>query len=120
MGGVVLCFACFFRLGELLPAETLREALLQCIQWGNITVDSTSSPSMLRVHLRVSKCDQMGKGLDIYVEKLASKRCPVIAVIAYITTRGSFEGPFFMLKEEKPLIKMTAIVAIGLDQTVFL
>ena len=37
----------------------------------------------------------------MYVGKLASKSCPVIAMMACITTYGTFEGPLFTPKEQK-------------------
>ena len=120
-----LCFAGFFRLGELLPASADTAAVSRCIQWGDITVDNASAPSTICVHLRVSKCDQLGKGVDVFVGKLPSRRCPVVATVAYMSVRGSSTGPFF-IKADKPLTKpvfiaelRAAITAIGLDQASF-
>ena len=75
-----LCFAGFFRAGELLPVTNSAEAFSRCIAWGDVYVDNPAAPSTLKVHLRVSKCDQLGKGVDVFVGSLPSKRCPVIAV----------------------------------------
>ena len=57
-----LCFAGFFRAGELLPSSAASAPMSHCIRWGDVSVDKPSSPSVVKVHLHVSKCDQFGKG----------------------------------------------------------
>ena len=121
-----LCFAGFFRLGELLPTADSRTALGSCLQWGDVAVDSELAPSMLRVHLRVSKCDQFGRGANIYVGKADGPRCPVVAVVAYMAARGPTAGPFFCNQQGRPMLKTyfiaelrKALTAAGLDQTAF-
>ena len=125
-GVSTLCFAGFFRLGELLPTSASKEALAGCIQWGDVTVDNIQTPSMVRIHLRRSKCDQFGKGVDIFIGKASSPRCPVVAVIVYMFTRGSRSGPFFLDHQGNLLLKprfiaelRTALTAVGLDQASF-
>lgn len=121
-----LCFAGFFRLGELLPTSESQRALATCIQWGDVTVDNAQTPSTVRTHLRRSKCDQFGKGADIYVGKTSGPRCPVVAVAAYMIARGSSPGPFFLDQNKRPLAKprfiaelKKALSAAGLDQASF-
>ena len=91
-----LCFAGFFLLGKLLPASEMHVAVKTYIQWGDVTVDNAHTPSMVRSHLQTSKCDQFGKGVDVFVGKTSNPRCPVIAVVAYMAARGSSSGPFFL------------------------
>ena len=31
-----------------------------CLSWGDVAVDSRSAPTMVKVHLKRSKCDQFG------------------------------------------------------------
>lgn len=122
-----LCFAGFFRLGELLPAsDTLPSGLPTGVQWGDVTVDDACSPTMLKTHLRVSKCDQFGKGVDVYVGRTDSPRCPVIAVVAYMAARGRNPGSFFLTHQGRPLTKPRFVAEVrsgltkaGLDQTTF-
>ena len=121
-----LCFAGFFRLGELLPASETQAALRTCIQWGDVTVDNAHSPLMVRTHLRMSKCDQFGKGVDIFVGKTNNLHCPVVAVVAYMAARGSSPGTFFLDHERRPLSKQRfirelreALMAMGVDQSSF-
>ena len=115
----------FFRAGELLPTSA-SSATSRCITWGDVTVDNPGHPEVIKVHLKVSKCDQFGKGVDVYVGRLQSKRCPVAAVAAYMVQRGDQPGPFFMTRSKTPLLKSTfvakvrsALDALGFDQSVF-
>ena len=116
----------FFRLGELLPVAQTQPSCTTCVQWGDVAVDDSLTPSMLRVHLRVSKCDQFGKGVNVYVGKTDSPQCPVVAVVAYMATRGTSAGPFFLDHAGKPIVKpgfvtelRKALAAVGLDQSSF-
>ena len=121
-----LCFAGFFHAGELLPSSAASAPMSHCIRWGDVLVNKPSSPSVVKVHLRVSKCDQFGKGVDVFVGSLPNRRCPVTAVVAYMVTRGDGVGPFFITRSKSPLTKSkfvsevrSALDVIGLDQTVF-
>ena len=100
-----LCFAGFFRLGELLPSSKAQADQQSCLLWGDIAVDNARAPRMLRVHLRVSKCDQFGKGVNVFMGKTGNQRCPVTAAVAYMARRGQTAGPFFLLQEKNPLLK---------------
>ena len=88
-----LCFAGFFRLGELLPSSIQQAGTGAGLQWGDVTVDDAQTPSMVRTHLRRSKCDQFGKGVNVYVGKVDGPRYPVVAVVAYMTSRGTNQAP---------------------------
>ena len=121
-----LCFAGFFRLGELLPSSKAQAKERGRLRWGDITVDNARAPQMLRVHLRVSKCDQFGKGVNIFVGKTDNQRCPVTATVAYMAMRGETAGSFFLLQEKNPLLKQrfiaelrSALEAIGMDPLLY-
>ena len=102
-----LCFAGFFRLGELLSAApTVTKGGLS---WGDVSVDNRENSSIVRVHLHFSKCDQFGKGVDVYVGHSASILCPVVAMSAYLTIRDPRPGPFFLTHENIPLSKGTLV-----------
>ena len=121
-----LCFAGFFRLGELLPSSKAQADQQGRLLWGDIAVDNARAPRMLRVHLRVSKCDQFGKGVNVFMGKTGNQRCPVTAAVAYMVRRGQTAGPFFLLQEKNPLLKQTfvaelrsALTAIGMDPLLY-
>ena len=50
-----------FHVGKLLPALTVFSITSWRIAWGNVSVDDSCHPTALKVHWRVSKCDQLGK-----------------------------------------------------------
>ena len=118
-----LCFFGFFRLGELLSSDASSPHL----SWGDVTFDHASEPSIMKVHLRMSKCDQYGKGADVFVGKTGNALCPVAACLAYLTVRGTTEpGAFFLKADRRPLLKPVfvselrkALGALGLHQAAY-
>ena len=80
-----LCFAGFFRSGELLSTPTTQH----CLSWGDVSLDNQSCPTVICVRLRFSKCDQFGEGVNVFVGRCAeSVLCPVAAVVAYMIKKG--------------------------------
>ena len=101
----VLCFFGFFRAGEIcLPTLTAFKQEKH-LSWGDVSVDSITSPNILRVKLKKSKTDQLGHGADVFVGKTECPICPVAGVLAYMVTRGNQAGPFFRFQDRKPLTK---------------
>ena len=73
------------------------------------------------MHLKQSKCDQFGQGVNVFVGRTNMPVCPVAAVLAYIAVRGAAEGPFFQFANGQLLSKQKfvsafrqALQAIGL------
>ena len=123
---VALCFARFFCAGELLLSSAVSAAMSHCIHWGDVSVDKPSSPSVVKVHLRVSKYDQFGKGVNVFVRSLPNRRCPLAAVVVYMVTRGDCVSPFFIMRSKSLLTKSkfvsevrSALDVLGLNQIVF-
>eukprot|EP00731_Ephydatia_muelleri_P033087 Em0025g43a len=123
-----LCFFGFFRLGELLIASSAseEESTHLRLSWGDVAIDNASAPTMLRVFLRVSKSDQMGRGAYVFVGRTSNSLCPVAAVLAYMTKRGTLHGQFFCDQQGKPLCKVRyvaelkrALSAVGVDQSLY-
>ena len=86
----------FFRLGELLPVSACRFHQRTNLAWGDVAVDSLEEPHMARVHLKVSKCDQLGGGVDVFLGRKGTPLCPVATIICYIAIRGNSQGAFFL------------------------
>ena len=86
----------FFRLGELLPATRASFREETDLSWGDVAVDSHATLQMVKVHLKQSKCDQFGRGVDIYLGRTNTVLCPVTALLTYVEWRGSQQGPFFI------------------------
>ena len=82
---------------------------------------------MLRIHLSRSKCDQFGKGVDVFVGKSGNELCYIEAISAYTAKRGDAPGPFFCDKNGSPQDKyagqsfrigaVTAIAQAGLEDS---
>ena len=68
-------------------------------------MDSVQKPKILKVHLKVSKCDQFGNGIDIFLGSIESPMCPVSAALSYMAFRGPAPGPFFLFQDATPLTK---------------
>lgn len=63
--------------------------------FSDVAVDNVANPTAIRVHLRFSKTDPFGKGVDLFVGRTDDDLCPVAAVLAYLAVRGGDEGPLF-------------------------
>ena len=116
-----LAFFGFFRLGEIIPSGT-RFDPMQHLAMGDKAVDDRENPSLLQVHLKISKTDQLRKGTDIYIGKTDDDICPVAAVLAFLAVRGKIPGPLFICHDSKPCTKdwfipklRSALETAGLD-----
>ena len=70
-------------------------------------MDSLDNPQMLKIHLKTSKADQLGKGADVYPGRTDCPLCPITAVLHYMALRGSTVGSLFIYKDGTPLTKST-------------
>ena len=99
----------FFRLGELLvETETSYNPALH-LSWGDVAVNDRSSATMVKLHLKKSKCDQFGTGADVHLGSSGCQLCPVAAILAYIIARGDRPGPFFINEKRAPVTKSSFV-----------
>eukprot|EP00731_Ephydatia_muelleri_P001141 Em0001g1141a len=70
-----------------------------------VAVDCNSAASLVKIHLRKSKCNQFGAGADILLGRTGCVLCPVAAILAYISQRGRSPGHFFLDGEGKTITK---------------
>ena len=117
-----LCFFSFFRLGELLSPTNTKYDASSHLSFEDVAVDSHSSPSLVKIHLKTSKTDQERKGADVYVGKTGDILCPVSALLTYLAAKGALPGPLFQLQDRTPLTKdyfiqkfRAALTNIGLE-----
>ena len=99
-----LAFFGFFRLGEILLTTTNFDPDRH-LAVGDVAVDSRQDPSLLRVNLKCSKTDQLGKGVDIYIGKTGDDICPVAAILSFLAIRGQEPGPLFVCRDGTPCTK---------------
>ena len=96
------------------------------LAWGDIAMDDSKPPKLLKVHLKRSKTDQLGKGVDVFIGHTGGPLCPVEAITAHVSTRGSVSGIFFRFANQDPLTKARfvssvrqAMMAVGLPYNHF-
>ena len=89
----------FFRMGELTSPTVTSQGPVDCVYVGDVAVDDHSNPSLVRIHLRKSKTDQLGRGVDIYLGRTDEDLCPVAALLAYLAVRGMEPGPLYIQVE---------------------
>ena len=100
-----LCFFGFFRSGEItIPSLGAFDPRVH-LSWGDVAVDNAFNPSILQVSLKRSKCDQFGKGVQVFIGRTGDAICPVAAMLAYLASRGSSMGPLFHFADKQPLTK---------------
>lgn len=101
----VLCYFGFFRAGELTVPSVGAYREGKHLSWGDVAIDDPAKPATIRVLLRHSKTDQLGKGVEVFIGMTGDDICPVAAVASYMVARGNKKGPFFVTKDGKPLTK---------------
>ena len=97
----VACVAFFGSSGWL--SEEYNPAV--SLSWGDVAVDNQEKPTMAKIHLKKSKCDQFGSGADIVMGWTHTPLCPVAAVLSFCAIRQARLGPFFQDVEGKILTK---------------
>ena len=97
-----LCFFGFFRLGELLA--TVPDSPSSLV-WDDISFDHAHYPAIVKIHLRFAKCDQFGKGADVYIGRSGNSICPIAACLEFVTSRVREPGYFFLDSKKNPLLK---------------
>ena len=70
---------------------------------GDVSVDSHSDPSIVRLLLRKGKTDPYGNGVFIYLGRTQSVVCPVVALLQFLAIRPSHSGPLFIWQDGSPL-----------------
>ena len=66
-------------------------------------MDSIDNPQAVKVYLKTSKTDQLGREMDVYISKTDCSLCPLTAVMHYMTIQALKDGPFLFLR--MPLTK---------------
>ena len=100
-----ISFFGFLRAREITVPTCLAFQSHTHLAWEDVSVDSVQKPKILKVHLKVSKCDQFGNGIDIFLGCIESPMCPVSAVLLYMAIRSPARGPFFHFQDGIPLTK---------------
>ena len=95
----VLCFFGFFRSGEItVPSLNSFDARVH-LSWLDVAIDNPKDPRLLRIKLKRSKTDQLGKGVEVYVGRTGCSLCPIAAVSAYMVSRRDIDRGHFLFFE---------------------
>ena len=71
-----MCFFGLFCSGEItVPSRAAFDERIH-LTWRDVAVDEALPPSAVRVLLKHSKCDQLGKGVDVFLGRTGSPACP--------------------------------------------
>ncbi len=100
-----LGFFGFLRSGEFTVPTSNSYDSRRHLSVADIAVDSHSNPTMVAVRLRVSKTDQFGTGVTIYLGRTSGPICPVTAILQYLAARPPGNGPLFITDQATPLTK---------------
>ena len=88
---------------------------------GDIALDDSRCPSMVRVTIKQSKTDPFNKGI---VGRTGTELCPVAALLDYLDVRGSTPGPLFIFVNGRLLTRQrfvdrirAAMEKVSVDQS---
>ncbi len=121
-----LGYFAFLRSGEFTVNELFDPSRHLAV--GDVAVDSYDTPSMLSITLKISKTDQEGVGVVLYVGRTYKPACPVSAVLSYLVIRHppQNEGPLFRCNNGSALSRPTLVTwlkstlnSAGVDSTHF-
>lgn len=114
----------FFRLGEIMIESSSSFDPATHLTPNDVALDCRDSPSLIQIHLKSSKTDQMRQGISVFIGSTGDDLCPVAALAAYLAIRGQSQGPLFRFANLAPLTKdkftstiRKALESIGLDPT---
>ena len=111
-GACCLCYFGFLRAGEItVPSQAAYDSGMH-LNFADITVDSVSNPTLLKVRIKASKTDPFRHGVEIFVGRTNNKLCPVSAVLTYLAKRGSQEGMLFRFENGKLLTRDRFVASV--------
>ena len=116
------CFHGFLRSGEAtVPSLEAYDPEVH-LSMADISLDSAAHPRVIIVRIKASKTDQFRQGCDVHLGRTDNELCPVAALLAYISARGTEPGPLFHFQSKAPLSRealvrelRTALQRAGMD-----
>ena len=122
----LLAFFGFLRCSEFkIPSQNSYQESRH-LSSGDISVDSHTNPTLLAVKIKVSKTDQFGTGVSLYLGRGQNDLCPLTAILQYLAFRPQRPGPLFVFYNNKPLTKQSfishvhrALAAKGINTTFY-
>ena len=87
------CFFGFLRSGEI-TSPNFTSTQGQHLAFGDVTLDSRTSPKMVQVRIKASKTDPFQQGVSIFLGITNNDLCPVAAMAVYLASRAVSLAPF--------------------------
>ena len=91
-----------------------------------MATERREEPSLVQIHLKVSKTDQEQKGVSIFISKTGHSICPIATLTAYLALRGQEGGPLFQFMDNTRLTKdkfiqlvRAALSSLGYDPSLY-
>ena len=89
----------FLRAGEFI-ARSASDSSGALIAASDVTRDLSYPPNFVKIHLRQSKTDSFGRGVDIFLGRTNQAICPVAAILSFLTVRpAGMGGPLFCFQD---------------------
>jgi len=106
------CVFGFLTAGEVIvPSDSAFDPSIH-LSYRDISVDAHSAPTYVGVNIDTSKTDLFRWGVTIYLGRMHSTICPVVAVLKYMVDKGLSKGPLFVFKDGRPLTCERFITAV--------
>lgn len=64
----------------------------------DISVDSRTDPSMIRIHVKQSKTDPFRQGVHLCLGRTSNVICPISSLLPYLIIRKGAPGPLFVME----------------------
>ena len=104
------CFFGFLRSGEITIPSVKDYDPGAHLSYGDVTLDSNTTPSIVQVVIKASKTDPFRKGVKVYLGRTDNNLCPVAAVVAYLALHHKLgAGPFFKFQSGTALTRASFV-----------
>ena len=100
-----MAFFGFMRCAEFTTSSTTSFDSRANLLASDVAIDSHQSPSTVAISIKMSKTDQFGSGITIFLGRTSNELCPVAALLHYLAIRPTQDGPLFILEDGRFLSK---------------
>ena len=109
---VCVGFFAFLRAGEMtVPSEGGYDPEVH-LNMGDVAVDDPREPTLIQLRIKQSKTDPFRLGVKVVVGRTGTSLCPVAALLDYLRSRGTGEGPLFRYQDGRCLTRQRLVVAL--------
>ena len=102
----------FLRFGEFTAPEKEEFVSGMHLSFKDIAVDNETDAKVISVSIKHSKTDPFRQGVRIFLGRTDAVQCPVAALLAYLTRRGSGDGPLFRFENGQPLTRSRLVMKV--------